>query len=327
MEEQRSLLMSQIREARMEADKRLRSLHAIPVAEYKAGVLLADILDTGYGDIEPRDPGGGAGPGVHDFDLLCGNRRIAVEVTLDGSEADRAFQANIDKKFPIPSPVAWNWRFGVSPIGTSPDDPKSWADCGHLEKRLPAVIEEAAARDMLGEIEQISRDHPTTGTRAGRDLTDELRSLGITEAWMWPAAVDEAEIYIGLASFSGFVGASDIPEAVTRHVEDKADNREKLGRAKTDKDRPANEAHLFIWLPIDQPLRHGPPGAALNGLITPDEMPALQWGDIDVVWAVPYQESNAKTGRPLTTVRRLDRDGRWKCYRCVWREQGTAPSG
>ena len=324
VEAQRSLLRDQIREVMVEKDKRLRSLLAMPVEEYKAGVLLADILGAGYDDIEPRDPGGGGGPGIHDFDLLCDGHRIAVEVTQDASAADRAFQSNADRRFPVSSPVAWNWRFGVSPIWSDPDDQESWADCSHLAKRLPAILEEAEAKGVLGEIEQISRHHPITSTGPGAVLTEELRSLGITKAWAWPSDGDEAEIRIGLTSFSGFVGASGIPEAVTRHVEGRADNREKLGRAKSAEDRPADEAHLFIWLPIDQPLRHGPAGAAMSELITPDEMPALDRGAIDVVWAVPYSESTSKTGRPLTTVRRLDRDGHWKRYGCVWREQDEA---
>lgn len=293
--------------------------------ERMAGALLADILGADWFDVEPRDLGGKR---VHDFDLVHKGRRIAVEVTVDASPADRAFFSALAETFPLEAPsLKSSWSIGASPPGDDADDDrKARRHCKRMAEELPGILEEAERLDAVADIAFVGSYPRAADTAPARGLKDRLRALGVTQAVPVPAPGDGAKIYVDQGPFVGWSGADSISEAVERHLWQRDDNHEKLIQAKTGEDRRADEAHLLIWVPCDEPHRNGAHAAARSSMIELGDIPKPDLKGIDAVWVAIHGESNSKAGRPLLPVLRLGADG-WSRYECVWQlsKQGTGP--
>lgn len=306
--------------------RRLCELEQMRPEERMAGALLADILKADWpSDIEPRDMGGER---VHDFDLVLEGQRIAVEVTVDASPADRAFFSAVAETFPLLAPsLKSSWSIGANPPGDSADDDKkARRHCNRMAEELPGILQEAERLDVAAEITIVGSYSRAADTGPARGLKDRLRALGITRAEPGPSQGDGARISVAQAPFAGWSGASSISEAVERHLLERDDNHEKLTRAKTGEDRRADEAHLLIWVPCDEPHRNDAHAAARSSSIELGDISEPDLRGIDAVWVAIHGESNSKAGRPLLPVLRLDADG-WSRYECVWQrsKQDTGP--
>lgn len=284
-----------------------------------AGALLADILGADWSDVEPRDLGGER---VHDFDLILREgRRIAVEVTVDASPADRAFFSALAETFPLEAPsLKSNWSIGASPPGdNADDDKKARRHCKRMAEELPAILEETERLDAAADIAFVDSYSRASDTAPVRGLKDRLRALGVrvTQAKPLPAPGDGAKISVDQGPFVVWSEADSISEAVERHLWQRDDNREKLIQAKTGEDRRADEAHLLIWVSYGEPHRNVAPAVARRSRIELGGIPKPDLGGIDAVWVAIHETSNSKAGRPLLPVLRLGADG-WSRYECVW---------
>lgn len=240
--------------------------------ERMAGALLADILGADWFDVEPRDLGGER---VHDFDLVRDGRRIAVEVTVDASPADRAFFSALAETFPLEAPsLKSNWSIGADPPGDdADDDKKARRHCRQMAEELPAILEEAERLDAAADIAFVDSYSRAADTGPVRGLKDRLRALRVTRAESVPAPGDGAKISVDQGPFVGWFGADSISEAVERHLWQRDDNHEKLIQAKTGEDRRADEAHLLIWVPCGEPHRNAAHAAARSSMIELGDIP------------------------------------------------------
>ena len=294
--------------------------------EQMAGALLADILGARWSDVEPRDLGGER---VHDFDLILRDgRRIAVEVTRDESPADRAFGSATAQTFPLPAPsLKFGWSLDANPPGDNADDhSQARPHSKRLAAELPDILcgaERLGIARLADELAFIAPYAESSDTGPVRETKARLRRLGITRATPYaPAPGAEAEIYVETATPARWSSAHSIRQAVERHLPpNRDDNLDKLAQAKTGPSSgpPADESHLFIWLPVGSPSRSHAADPAIGSAVTladlDNETPALH--GLDTVWVAIHGESNSKAGRPLLPVLRLGADG-WSRYECVW---------
>lgn len=317
MGQERDELRRAVEQAAEKAMRKWDEWQRMRPEERMAGALLADILGADWSDVEPRDLGGER---VHDFDLvLHDGRRIAVEVTVDASPADRAFFSALAETFPLEASLLQSsWSIGADPPGDdADDDKKARRHCSRMAEELPAILEEAERLDAVAEIAFVGSYSRAVDTSPVRGLKDRLRALGVTRAEPVPAPGDGAKISVDQGPFAGWFGADSISEAVERHLWQRDDNYEKLIQAKTGEGRRADEAHLLIWVPCGEPHRNGAHAAARSSMIELGDIPKPDLKGVDAVWVAILGESNSKAGRPLLPVLRLGTRG-WSRYECVW---------
>ena len=175
--QERDELRTAVEQAAEKAMRKLGEWQRMRPEERMAGELLADILGADWFDVEPRDLGGKR---VHDFDLVRKGRRIAVEVTVDASPADRAFFSALAETFPLEAPsLQSSWSIGADPPGDdADDDKKARRHCSRMAEELPAILEEAERLDDAAEIAFVGSYSRAADTGPVRGLKDRLRALG-----------------------------------------------------------------------------------------------------------------------------------------------------
>ena len=222
--------------------------------EQRAAKLLVEML--GAERWTPRDVDG-ADAGTHDLDLeMPDGSVIAVEVTRDASEADWALDDALTKH-PITAPgMEAVWHVWVTLRCRAKE----------LQKELPGLLEEMENGERHNWVSK-----PSKRSDSDPCLDLKLRKLGVWHARRCELDEQGPRVLLRRADLPGSTGAAAIPDAVQRHVEG---NRCKLLRARDSGE--ASEAHLFIWLQLDQPNSAADAG--------PDELNSVDLQGIDAAW-------------------------------------------
>ena len=222
--------------------------------ERRAAELLVEML--GAERWTARDAHG-ADARTHDLDLeMRDGSVIAVEVTRDASGADWALDTALTKH-PIEAPgLAAVWRVWVTPR----------CQAKELPKELPGLLAEMEKGERHNWVSK-----PPKRSDSDPCLDSKLQELGVWHARRCELDEQGPRVLLRPADLPGSTGAAAIPDAVQRHVEG---NRCKLLRARDSGE--ASEAHLFIWLQLDQPN-----SAAGAG---PGELNSVDLQGIDAAW-------------------------------------------
>jgi hypothetical protein len=242
--------------------------------EVRAALTVALVLGA---RVEPRDVDG-APEGTHDFDVLVGDRRIALEVTTVADERHVSMQnVAFSGAFPAPG-LTKRWLLGIPN-----HHGRVMIKAAVKEAREPLRVLESCERLELLDLDDWSLEEevPEVAT-AGRAL----RTLGILNAVAYtPAEGDEPVLwFVGMGG--GLVHAGRLNPLVAAKAELKAS---KLVAADGD------ERHLWVWI-ADSGA--GAAAAMREGMI-PSEPPMLPPG-IDVVWAATPDLAQVCRAEPLT---------------------------
>lgn len=217
---------------------------------------------------------GGSPPATHDYDIVVGDERVALEVTqhVDGAIlAQHSLETKLSWCF---DELSAYWAVGVF----------APCDLREFNKGIVAALQGLEASRRCSWC-----DAAPTGDQA---VDGSFRELGVA----WVHRVKDAspgEVSITVASEDGPVSPEDIVSIVT----DKAwldDNLRKLGNA----DRSSR--HLWIWIDAECYAAVGAMISSAHIGILPSTAPELP-SEIDVVWVATASSS------PI--IWRLDRSG------------------
>jgi hypothetical protein len=134
------------------------------------------------------------------------------------------------------------------------------------------------ADDYLARLEEDGVEQFSWLERGPQSVDDVRRDLNVTGAWVIAAGAPPT-INIGLPGGGGAVGPSDAVEAGEREAW-KADNRRKLGAAKT------NERHLVVYI---DPMT-GLPWMALTEFEPPSIPPNLPM-EVTTLWLIGHSKN------------------------------------
>lgn len=256
--------------------------------------LAADVLSRilSADRIEPRDVDGA---GTHDFDLWCGSRRIAVEVTAAVDERLIQQAAEIGSPAIEATAASGTWyvtvRSRINRLKPQLDSMLAAAEeDGIWElRRGPGGV---TAWDEHNKLIVGSLDSPRPGRPP--ESAEQLGAAGVQMAVRWRSGPPR-RIYL----HGPMLGGGPKVDAPADTVEDKIPR--KLRTLQRGDAADADARHLFVWADVSDFETFNGMDTELIAKARPPEIPH----GIDTVWMARFDGSD----RP--TLWRCDRGGRW----------------
>ena len=179
--------------------------------------MLQSVLDGVW--FTPRDVGGAQG--MHDLDLADGCT-FAVEVTSDKSQADTAFQSQVERINPLPAPgLPHSWHVLItSPGEDHTDQTAAGRRSKSLKNDLPSLLSQVESDEIFAEVKHVSPYR----RRGESEVVSRLRGLGVRSASPLEDDTGETRIVLGQAALSGAVGPGALVDAVREHLPRKRAN-------------------------------------------------------------------------------------------------------
>lgn len=295
---------------------------ALSGEEQRAARLLSRIhghpVDKVHAACIPRDHGGAEG--LHDFDLLVNDERIAVEVTSMTSNVDAAFQVELerltDRMNGDPRRPDWMGRYWCVWVNVPGGRESDAAD--HQAKRDAVKALEANTSALCAEL-HTGHDATVPIQVFGRKHGG-LRDLGIAEVTGSPVPSGGSRVQFHPRPTGGWFSGDGLQQGVS----EKLSNHKKQRQAADAKTEGADSVHLFIWVPISQ-QHDGGAGIALR-LGDADlvgEVPDL--GNFDAVWlATDGWAADEDIGYPADVWHADRGDGEWTRWRLTWQATSVA---